>query len=122
MISRFSSEQYMKAGAICCRQLAFVLDILTSGCSLDIQMERSIRKLDRSLEDERLYWKRNFLSHQWAPVNFYKNISIAISQGKKNLLSCNANIIHFFALQVQPTAYVSEGSFDHMQQKLTLNS
>lgn len=41
----------MKAGAICCR-LGFVLDILSLRCLLDIQTERSSRKLDRSLEEE----------------------------------------------------------------------
>lgn len=48
----FYLSNYMKAGAICFRQSGLVLDILSSGCLLDIQKEWSIRKLDRSLEDE----------------------------------------------------------------------
>lgn len=61
----------MKAGAIYCRQLGFVLDIVSLRCLLDIQMERSSKKLDRSLEDEvEDHARDKFFSHQWACVNF----------------------------------------------------
>lgn len=42
----------MKAGDICYKRLGFVLDMKGLMCLLGIQMETSIRKLDRSLEEE----------------------------------------------------------------------
>lgn len=41
---------------------------------------------------------------------------------KDELISSDANMVCFLALQIQCTAYISEVSFDHMQKKLTLDS
>ena len=42
----------MKASAICCGRLGFALDIWNLMRFLDIQMETSVRMMDRSLKDE----------------------------------------------------------------------
>ena len=48
----FYLSNYTKAGVVCCSRLGFVLDVLSLKCLLDIQMERSVKMMDRSLEDE----------------------------------------------------------------------
>lgn len=95
--------------------------IVSLRCLLDIQMERSSKKLNRSLEDEgEDHAREEFFSHQW--VTFKQTFQLLYSGGGVKFIFLCCKYSMFLCTQVQYTGSVSDGSFDHIQQKLALDS